>query len=126
MCEFIKFCIVGASGLAINLFVTYFCTEYIGIWYIISNIIAQIIAITNNFFWNKFKTFKNNSINFIYTQYVYSILTYMFSGVISIILLYILTDKFGIWYMHSVLITSFIGLFINFNIHKFFVFIHKT
>lgn len=123
--EFIKFCVVGLSGLLINISITYFCTEYLGIWYIVSNIIAQIIAITNNFIWNKFKTFKNKNIHKIHIQYTYSILTYIFSGLISIILLYIFTDKIGIWYIHSVLIVAFIGLFINFSIHKFFVFIDK-
>lgn len=56
--KYIQFCIVGGIGVFINLGITYFLTEYLHIWYMISNFAGILVAVTSNFIGNYFWTFK--------------------------------------------------------------------
>ena len=56
--QWLKFCTVGASGTVINLSILITLTEGAGLHYVISAVIAIGVAMTSNFIWNKFWTFK--------------------------------------------------------------------
>ena len=53
----IKFGIVGISGIIVNTGVLYILSEYFGIFYLISSLVAIELSIINNFIWNDFWTF---------------------------------------------------------------------
>ena len=40
---------VGASGILVNLGILYFLTEFVGLWYFVSYVIAISVSITTNF-----------------------------------------------------------------------------
>ncbi len=52
-----KFILVGASGIGVNEGMLYVLTEYAGLYYLISSVIAVQCAILNNFAWNHVWTF---------------------------------------------------------------------
>src|SRR3954452_636086 len=56
--QLIKFCAVGASGYAVNLVVFAICVEGLGVHHLIAATIAFVVAVTNNFWWNRHWTFK--------------------------------------------------------------------
>ena len=56
--QLVRFAIVGASGYAINLVVFWFVTNRLGLHHVPAAIVAFIVAVTNNFLWNRHWTFR--------------------------------------------------------------------
>src|SRR5438309_9816176 len=52
-----KFCAVGASGYAINLAVFAICAQALGLYHLLAAGIAFVVAVSNNFWWNRHWTF---------------------------------------------------------------------
>ena len=59
--QLLKFCAVGASGYAVNLAVFWVCVELVGVHYLVAATFAFVVAVTNNFWWNRHWTFKARS-----------------------------------------------------------------
>jgi 2-polyprenyl-3-methyl-5-hydroxy-6-metoxy-1,4-benzoquinol methylase len=57
--QFIKFAAVGGTGAVINFFFTYALTEWAHLWYMLSLVLATLIAMFWNFYFNKYWTFAN-------------------------------------------------------------------
>ena len=116
-----KFSTIGLLGAAINLIILYLSVEFIGMPYFIGAILAYVIGITNNFFWNKYWTFKNKSKNY-RKQYIKYFLISLSSLVINLIILSTLVELFGLWYMFSQVIAILIAGLNNFFWNKKFTF----
>jgi dolichol-phosphate mannosyltransferase len=56
--QLVKFCLVGASGYAVNLFVFSFVLLVVGVHYIPAAICSFLVAVTNNYAWNRMWTFR--------------------------------------------------------------------
>ena len=56
--QLVKFCAVGASGYVVNLCVFALCVEAIGLHHLIGAALAFMVAVTNNFWWNRYWTFR--------------------------------------------------------------------
>jgi putative flippase GtrA len=56
--QLIKFCAVGGSGYAVNLTVFAICTQVLDLGYLLAAAIAFVVAVTNNFWWNRHWTFR--------------------------------------------------------------------
>jgi dolichol-phosphate mannosyltransferase len=52
-----KFCAVGGSGYAVNLCVFAFCVEVLDIHHLAAATVAFVVAVINNFWWNRHWTF---------------------------------------------------------------------
>jgi dolichol-phosphate mannosyltransferase len=59
--QLVKFCAVGASGYVVNLCVFAICFEALGLHHLLSATVAFVVAVTNNFWWNRHWTFKARS-----------------------------------------------------------------
>ena len=59
--QLLKFCAVGASGYVVNLAVFYVCVELVGLHYLLAAAVAFVVAVTNNFWWNRHWTFRARS-----------------------------------------------------------------
>lgn len=55
--QLLRFCTVGASGYAVNLAVFYAFTEALGADHRGAAVAAFLVAVTNNFIWNRLWTF---------------------------------------------------------------------
>jgi putative flippase GtrA len=55
--QLVRFGLVGASGYVVNIAVYALCVHPLGIDYRISAAIAFLVAVTNNFWWNRHWTF---------------------------------------------------------------------
>jgi putative flippase GtrA len=56
--QLLKFCAVGASGYVVNLCVFALCVEGLGIHHLAGATAAFVVAVLNNFWWNRHWTFR--------------------------------------------------------------------
>ena len=98
----VQYYIVGLSGVGVNLGLLYLLTEFVGIWYLGSQIIAILVSITSNFFFDRFWTFRNsikdqrNSVMYI----KFLIISFIGMG-IQLVVTFVLVENFEVYYMHS-------------------------
>jgi dolichol-phosphate mannosyltransferase len=118
-----KFGFVGLSGVLVNIGSLYLFTEYVGLYYVISSIVAIEISILSNFLLNDCWTFKLKEKS---DTYIQNRLQRFFSFqcisvvglIINIGIMYFLTDFFGIYYLVSNLIGIIIVFFWNYLINR--------
>ena len=55
--EFLRFGVVGASGVVVNLAVFSTAVHALGVNFRVAAVLAFLLAVTNNFFWNRHWTF---------------------------------------------------------------------
>ena len=55
--QFVRFAAVGASGYVVNLVVFAVCVHALAIDYRVASVIAFVVSVTNNFWWNRHWTF---------------------------------------------------------------------
>ena len=55
--QLVRFGVVGATGYAVNLGVFAVCVHVLAIDYRVSAVVAWVVAVTNNFWWNRHWTF---------------------------------------------------------------------
>lgn len=90
--QFFKFGVVGATGLVIDFSVTWLFKEKIGLNKYISNSLGFLIAVTNNYFLNKYFTFKNNDENIQY-QFICFLIVSIIGFLLNNLLLYLFQNK---------------------------------
>jgi len=56
--QLVKFCAVGGSGYVVNLTVFALCTHVLDLGYLLAATIAFVVAVANNFWWNRYWTFR--------------------------------------------------------------------
>ncbi len=56
--QLVKFCAVGASGYVVNLCVFALGVEVLGLHHLVAATLAFVVAVTNNFWWNRHWTFR--------------------------------------------------------------------
>jgi putative flippase GtrA len=59
--QLVKFCLVGGSGYVVNLCVFAICTAALDFHHLVAATIAFVVAVTNNFWWNRHWTFRARS-----------------------------------------------------------------
>jgi len=111
--KFIKFCVVGFSGMMIDFSTTWLLKERVRINRYIANSTGFILAATSNYIWNRFWTFKSVNSQ-IATEYFSFILISVAGLVINNLLLYFFSDKLKINFYLSKLIAIGIVTLWNF------------
>lgn len=111
--RFLKYCTVGIIGIIVNTITLFLLTNIVGMFYISSSIIAHEISIIGNFIINDNWTFKslvtkNGPYNVLYRAIKYN-LAKITGIVISISLLFILTEFLSIGYIYSNIMAIMMG-----------------
>lgn len=104
----VKFTIVGASGIFVNLFILYFLTDVIGLYFMISGVIAVVGSIITNFILNdsfSFNEKKKLRLSKLKRFFTYASISTI-GVIINLLFLYVLTSLLGVFYILS----SFIGI----------------
>ena len=106
---------VGASGSLVLLGFTYVLTEWMMWFYMVSYAIGFVLSVVNNYLWNTLWTFKDK-LSWL------SLLKYLVIGGITLglnlCIVWILTEKVGIWYLLSAIIGIGTAFIINFMLSK--------
>lgn len=95
MKQFIKYCMVGASGFAVNLVVYSLLVENVKMHYLAGATISFTVAVTNNFVLNKYWTFGNPQGD-TFTQAGRFIVVSVSSLLLNLLVLRLLIEDFGV------------------------------
>jgi len=123
--RFIKFGIVGGSGIFVDMGLLLFLTEVAGIFYILSGILAFTLAVINNFIWNDLWTWsdrRESGIKAYLLKLFKFFLVSSLAGAIKISILWFLTDFYNVHYLLSNLIGIAVGMVLNYSINNLWTF----
>lgn len=119
--QFVKFCTVGLTNLAIYLGIYWIMTRLFSWHYLPASIAGFIISVTWSFYFNLKWTFKHNGGNR-KRQYVTFIAANLISMGVNLLLLTTLIEVFKLYDIAAQLICSVIVAFINFGLNRFWTF----
>ncbi|HRY52898.1 MAG TPA: glycosyltransferase [Candidatus Portnoybacteria bacterium] len=117
-----RFLISGGTSTLVNLAALFVLTDYFGVWYLISAVIAFICSFFVSFFLQKFWTFRNGDIDRVKRQLAYYFLVAMFGLSFNVAGIYFLVDILHLWYMLAQVIIGAILAVCNFCFYRFIVF----
>jgi len=115
----IKYAIVGASGVAVNMGVLYSLTEYFGLYYMVSAVIASELSIISNFIINNKWTFSQTDTKHSAGKrlLIYNAIS-IIGTVILLGIMYILTEWMSLYYVYSQWIGVVVVFGINYVLNK--------
>lgn len=111
--KFIKFCVVGFSGMVIDFGTTWLLKEKVRVNKYIANSTGFILAATSNYVWNRFWTFQSEN-DHIATEYLSFIIISLAGLVINNLLVYFFSDKMKFNFYLSKLIAIVVVTLWNF------------
>ena len=104
--RFVKFCLVGLSGVLVHLGLLYLLTEFVGLFYLVSAVISIQSSIISNFTLNNYFTFADRRLpgakSFLNHLLKFNLVSLAGLG-LNIGVLGLLTEVFGIYYLISAL-----------------------
>jgi dolichol-phosphate mannosyltransferase len=117
--EFLKFAVVGGSGVIVNMGCFFLLTRYAGLKIEYASPIAIEVSILTNFFLNNIWTFRkrNTKVRFASRIFRYHLVTGL-AGIVNYGILLLLAKVFGINDLIANLIGIIIGTFINFFLNS--------
>lgn len=121
--KFSRFFYGGLISYSLRLGITTFLTEIFNIWYFLSYIIALSCAITVNFFFNAYITFKIRGSRKIFVKYIFTFFIFMLVDAFSV---RFLTDFAKIYYLISIIIVTTVLFVVKFFIYDKLVFVRKN
>ena len=118
--RFIKFGLVGVLNTIIN-WILFILLDSIGVYYIISNIIAYGISTLNSYLWNSKWVFKYTGDNV--NQTTFKFITLNIIGlVLNTIILFLLVDIIKLPKIIALIIATGVVMILNYFINKLWVF----
>lgn len=120
--EFLKFCVIGVMNTGIHLVCLFILTEYFHIYYVLSSVLAFLIALVNSFIFNSIWTFESQIKEKLATRFMKFFAVSVFAGAMNILALYMMTEFLGIWYILSQILATVVSKLINFTGYKFWTF----
>ena len=109
-----KYYLVGASGVGIGLGLLYFLTDFVGLWYVVSQSIAIGVAMTSNFILHKFWRYRKESVGGkTLEKYVKYIIVCLIGTGMQLGITYGLVENLAVYYIHAAVIA--IGIAGSFN-----------
>lgn len=101
----LKYVISGGLSAVTTVSILYMLTQWMGLWYIFSTIIAYLIGFIVSFTLQKFWTFQNNQNDRIASQAFFYFLIVAGNLGLNTLGVYILVEKFRMWYILADVVT---------------------
>ncbi|MFA5134788.1 MAG: GtrA family protein [Patescibacteria group bacterium] len=118
--QLLKYVCIGAIASAADIVFLYFFTEYIGFWYVLSAGISYGIGFFLVFILNKYWSFQKYS--FTGQQFRRFLLLMVANYLLSMLLIYLLTEHASLPYLFSKLAIIVIQVMWNFFLYKLWVY----
>jgi dolichol-phosphate mannosyltransferase len=122
--QFVKFCLVGVFNTIVDYGVYLFFSRLVGLYFLYSNILSILVAMTFSFFANKYWTFGNLE-NKLASQYLKFFLISIVYFLLYNTIFYLGVKYLGIYDLLVKLIAIVIGVFWNFLANKYWTFREK-
>jgi putative flippase GtrA len=119
--KFVKFCLVGFSGVFVDFGTTYFLKEVLKVQKYVANAIGFTLAATSNYFLNRVWTFNSHNPEVVLEFSRFFIIALIGLGINSAII-WLLNGKFRINFYLSKLVATVIVTMWNFLINAYFTF----
>lgn len=121
-----RYGISGIAAICANLATLFVATHFFGVWYIWSAFIAFVASILVGFTLQKYWTFRNATNGRTHKELANYFLVAVAGNLLGILLLYVFTSVFGIWYLFSQIIGLGIVAVLSFLANKHFTFKDKS
>lgn len=118
---FLKFAIVGLSGMVVNFGVTYLCKEKMQMNKYLSNILGFVIAATSNYFLHHYWTFQSQNQQ-MGKEYVQFFVVSVVGVTIDTLVVYLLHDKLKLNFYLSKVFSTGVAMVWNFLANLLFTF----
>ncbi|MGL5379105.1 GtrA family protein [Clostridium sp.] len=118
--NFIKFAIVGVMNTLLN-WIIFFFLNNVGVYYIVSNIIAYTISTIHSYFWNSIWVFKYSEGSKAKASLKFILLN-IGGLILNTSILFILVDVFKMDKFIGLILTTAIVMIINYIFNKVWVF----
>ena len=118
--QILKFGLVGGTAFVIDYVLLYFCTEFLHIHYLISSIISFTVSVIFNYILSIKWVFDVKKKQDVKDFVIFIILSVIGLGINSLIM-YVIVEKFGVYYMLSKIVSTAVVMVYNFITRKIFV-----
>ena len=118
--KILKFGLVGGTAFVIDYVLLYFCTEFLHIHYLISSIISFTVSVIFNYILSIKWIFDVKKKQDVKDFVIFIILSVIGLGINSLIM-YVMVEKFGVYYMLSKIVSTAVVMVYNFITRKIFV-----
>ena len=118
--QILKFGLVGGTAFVIDYVLLYFCTEFLHIHYLISSIISFTVSVIFNYILSIKWIFDVKKKQDVKDFVIFIILRVIGLGINSLIM-YVMVEKFGVYYMLSKIVSTAVVMVYNFITRKIFV-----
>ena len=118
--QILKFGLVGGTAFVIDYVLLYFCTEFLHIHYLISSIISFTVSVIFNYILSIKWIFDVKKKQDVKDFVIFIILSVIGLGINSLIM-YVMVEKFGVYYMLSKIVSTAVVMVYNFITRKKFV-----
>ena len=119
--RFVKFGFVGFSGLIVDFGITWIFKEKLKINKYLANSIGFLFGATNNYFLNRYFTFKNHNPNIV-NQFISFLIIAIIGFGLNTLFLYLLQKKTEINFYVCKFLVTLIVFFWNFGANSFYTF----
>ncbi len=120
--KFVKFCIVGFSGVFVDFGITFFCKEILKIQKYISNSLGFVMAASSNYIMNRIWTFHSTNPN-VALEFTRFFLIALIGLAINLLVIWAMTGKFKVNFYISKLVATIIVTLWNFLINAYYTFV---
>lgn len=118
--QILKFGLVGGMAFVIDYVLLYVCTEFLHIHYLISSIISFTVSVIFNYILSIKWVFDVKKKQDVKDFVIFIILSIIGLGINSLIM-YVMVEKFGVYYMLSKIVSTAVVMVYNFITRKIFV-----
>lgn len=127
--RFVRFGIVGGSGIVVNSAILWFLHERLGLAIALASPVAIGVAVVNNFILNNYWTWRQRRKTYKH-RFGYRLMRYFAStsggAAINYLVLIMLTGFFDIYYFWANILGIIVGSVLNFFLAEFWVFADKS
>jgi len=120
--KFIKFSLVGFSGIFVDFGVTFIGKEIFKIQKYVANTFGFILAATSNYFLNRIWTFHSHNPN-IMLEFTRFFIIALIGLLINLLIIWAMTGKFKINFYLSKLVATIVVTLWNFLINAYYTFV---
>jgi len=120
--QIMKYLISGGTTAVVGLSSLYILTEFFGLWYLLSAVIAFILSFFTSFFLQKLWTFNDRSSHSTRWKMLQYLSIALVNIVLNTFLLYLFVEKLGLWYMLAQATIDIILATGSFFVYKFIIF----
>ena len=126
--ESIMYLVFGGLTVGVNIATYIGLTRIIELNYIVANIIAWIVAVIFAYITNKFFVFESNNteLEFLIKEFTSFVSCRLLSGVMEMILMYVMIDMMGINDFITKIFTNILVIVLNYVLSKVIIFKKKA